>query len=1162
MTRLISAAFAAANVRACLLATTALVAMPGLAHAAPGDDPGRPVGVVNTPYEDESQIVISQPGTPTTAQDPADVNGVGQMTIASPAGGLGLCTGTLINPRTVIFAAHCVNTNAAGGAQNPLQYGSQGGGIPIAFGFKQNNLQAVRDWFLPTLANGAANPGLFKTNTANFLYNVNQVVYNPSSLALGTSRNFIQADIAIATLDTPAANVPTWTILLSALPAPASISETAGTGYHVTLTGYGRNGVGTLGDTGGIDYRRRVAENYIGLLGSFDDRDAFLFGSTSGLPQNLYQIDFDDPRRGTSSASPFDFNLFKDNPLPNEGTTAGGDSGGPLILDKAFAKPTVIGVLSGGSRFFGAQPFSTYGTSSFYQPLYLYWDYIVANNPYRYARAAAGDGLWSDAAHWVTALDPAYQIIVDGKLANGLPTSPGTGLGVDSTKFGQVCFQTNCYDVKTGIETINGRPVDATDSGIGSAAVAGGVTTKIVPEGFAVEDVAHDAKVDLAMLQGQDIAQVTGAVGAVTAALPPATVTNGLPGATGFVPNNVDPDRTTGRTARYYDVTLGSTGTTTLNTSVTIDRFTIAASTARLNVTNAGSLRSLMDVTQLAGTVQVDGTINSVGDYLLFSGLLTGSGRINAPYFTSISGMIAPGTTGTIGTLTIGGNAVLASGNRLLVDVGPNNTSDTLAVVATTFNGTRPTNGIASIGGSVGFAPVAGHTIRANDLYTILTAQGGYQGAFGAPTALSAILTPTFIYNANSVQARITAGTYASVVANTPVQTAFAGLLDRNRSNYSALTDLYGVLDLQNAATIQSNLEGLAPRTETLKRAIGTVALDNMSRFYRERLSTMDTTSGLGGTLAVFGKPGQVASLAASTIPGAQQTMSDTGGMTVQEGRLPEDMSAFIAGGYLDGSSRSMRGVTPQGNRDQFDGYYGAVGVEKEVNRNVVFGFAVSYTNVEGTTDGVVQQATGELFQGTVYGKAQTAGFTLDGQFSAGAYHARTDRTVALGTNSYRLRSSDRALTLVGEIGVGKMFDLGTLKVGPRISGRAARIAFSPTAETGGGPQLVFARDNYDSLQGRAGLALSGGMRFRPYLSAYYVHDFNDQPGVVSANFAGGIGPNALFALAGQDQNWGEVGGGLAFGSDKVELSVGADTTVERSDVRNQSYRGTIKVRF
>lgn len=192
---------------------------------------------------------------------------------------------------------------------------------------------------------------------------MNQVVYNADSLKLGLSQNFLQADVAIATLDTPAANVPTWALLLSALPAPAAISETTGTGYHVTLSGYGRNGQGgTLtGDTNGVDFRRRIAENTIGILGSFDDRDAFLFGSTSGLPQNLYQLDFDDPRRGTAAASPFDFNLFKDDALPKEGTTAGGDSGGPLILDRTFAKQVVIGVLSGAA---GSTPRSRSGRTA------------------------------------------------------------------------------------------------------------------------------------------------------------------------------------------------------------------------------------------------------------------------------------------------------------------------------------------------------------------------------------------------------------------------------------------------------------------------------------------------------------------------------------------------------------------------------------------------------------------------------------------------------------------------------------------------------------------------------------------------------------------------------------------------------------------------------
>ena len=69
-------------------------------------------------------------------------------------------------------------------------------------------------------------------------------------------------------------------------------------------------------------------------------------------PQQLYFLDFDDPRRGQAGADPEDFNGFRDNALPREGTTGPGDSGGPLILDQTFSKPVVIGVLSGGSTFF------------------------------------------------------------------------------------------------------------------------------------------------------------------------------------------------------------------------------------------------------------------------------------------------------------------------------------------------------------------------------------------------------------------------------------------------------------------------------------------------------------------------------------------------------------------------------------------------------------------------------------------------------------------------------------------------------------------------------------------------------------------------------------------------------------------------------------------
>lgn len=58
------------------------------------------------------------------------------------------------------------------------------------------------------------------------------------------------------------------------------------------------------------------------------------------------------------------------------------------------------------------------------------------------------------------------------------------------------------------------------------------------------------------------------------------------------------------------------------------------------------------------------------------------------------------------------------------------------------------------------------------------------------------------------------------------------------------------------------------------------------------------------------------------------------------------------------------------------------------------------------------------------------------------------------------------------------------------------------------------------------------------------------------------VGLPAVFALTGTDKSWFEASAGIAFGSEKFEVALGADTTIGRSDVSNQSYRGTVTFRF
>ncbi len=1094
----------------------------------------------------EPEILIANPGTPVTARDPVNITGIGQMIVDNGGGFVGLCTGTLINPRTVLFAAHCVNSRAA------TAYGANSGGTAIGFGFETNtraNAAGQTDELVRWLLGGAGGAGKYQTNTAQAFYNANWLAYNPLSLE-PEARSFLYGDVAVAALDTPAANIPTWAVLFSPLPAPGSITA-AGTGYNVGIAGYGNTGTGTSGASGS-DFRRRAAENILGALTDLQTFEGFLFGGApNGLTQNLYFMDFDDPRRGMTGASPFDFNAFRDNARTNpngaslEGITSQGDSGGPLILQN-FSRQVVIGVLSGGyTRFFAGQPANGYGTVSFYQPAYLYWDWIAANNPYHYVSAKAGNGSWTDPNHWVSTIDPSYMILSNGQLVNGIPALTGEQKTGTTGDFGQICFQSggvsDCLDTRTGVEVVENRPIGTSDDNAGSASIA---------DIAAAAAATRDGLIPGAQPEAQ----------AAATPLPVATLANGLPGASNFVPNNVDPVRTAGTAPRYFDVTLSATGLTTLSgANVTVDRLTIGTAGAALQIDAGASLSSLINVNQLAGMVTVNGTLSSVGDYSLFGGGLMGSGRINAPFLTSVLGQIAPGTPTTIRTLTVGGNLVLSSGNNLFINVGPNGTSDVLAVVA---NGTA--TGSATLGGAVSFSPISGYRVTAGDRYTFLTAAGGVTGTFGSASAISAILTPRLTYGSNSVSVEIQAGLYRNVVAATAVQSAYAQLLDQSRGT-AGLANVYGPLDLQNAATIRATLESWAPRTETLRGSLATVAVDNMSRFTRDRLLQLDDGD-MGGTLSMIGRPVQLAHLNMTGVGADTMAVrSDSDAVTVQQGRLPDDTSAFLAGGYLDGDSRPMASALPGGGRDQFDGFYLAGGIEKALDEGSVIGFALSYTDVDGTTPVAGQTASGSLYQGTLYGKAALGGgIELATQVSAGAFDSRTTRVADLIGTPFTLTGDDTSLIFTGEVSLAKNFDLGSLEFGPRVAARASHIGFSDIKENGGGPALRLDRSSFNSLQARAGLALSGkkGSSFQPHLSADFVHEFEDAPASFGATFVGGPGPNAIFGLAGTDKDWFEVGGGITVTTGNVDLSIGADTTIGRKDVSNQSYRGSVTFHF
>jgi hypothetical protein len=1040
---------------------SALLAGASIAIATPAfADTSLPDGTSVNP-----SIVIRDdisPSQPAPAGDlDSGVTGIGQIVTDIGGGFVGLCTGTLINPRTVIFAAHCVNDEAAS------SYGAASGGTGIMVGFNPYDLPGVRQWL------GLDGGTKYATNFSQNVYNIEQVWYDTRSLPTG----FLEADVALGTLDTPAFAIPTWALLFS----PLTQEE------HATLVGYGTVGTGTGGGNLGIDWRRRAAENMISVLGSLDDQDSFLFGEPDGLPQNLYMLDFDDPKFGTAGANPYDFNIFGGAALPREGLTAPGDSGGPLIVDRAFDRPVVAGTLSFGDRFFNGQPSSSYGTTAGYQPLYLFWDQIVANNPYVYASNKAGNADWTDASHWVQAMDPNYTIIANGGLANSLPDTPALGVSGDGVKFGQICFFDDCTGPLTGTApTGSGTPI---------------------------------------FIQGG-------------------------PGSTNFVPNNVVADPANNVRAHYYDVTLAASGTTKLESNVTIDRLTLNGAT-KLDIRPTGNLKVWGDVTQMQGWTNVDGTLTG-GETLITEGILSGRGTIDPTYLTVVHGIVSPGSNALPSTLTVKGDMILSSASLLLVDVGKKS-SDLLKVVGDASNPGE----LALDGGAVMFSK-ADAGPRDGDTFTIATATGGVDGTFGTAGSIGN-LQAVLSYTANDVRAKFQAGSFAAYLGTTQgIAGAFANALDALRAgHYNSLSGLYGTLDLMSPQQVASTFQGLAPRIDDEAHSLQDRQSKQMLNAVSDRLSMLG--SGTAGTLTVSGNP---SALTLNSTQTQRNGFAELAPGTASSG-LPAGISGFVTGGNTLSSSTYGASGAEQGQRSD----YMAAGIEHQFSSRLTLGAATGFAN--GVSMPGSDQARVKTSQAALYGSYRLGGGAyIGGIASAETSSVAVSRTAMTGNSTFDLTGATSAqrYTATAEAGVNVGVARG-LTLTPRAQLGYSRYQLNGFQENGGEAALRMDDLKVQKVEARIGaklagsMAIGGGWAFTPQIQADYVHLLSGARDGLAVRFANA--PDYRFLLPlGASGSYGEVRGGFRMSKGKLGFGAGVQATVGNSYIQDNRAIADVSLSF
>lgn len=364
-------------------------------------------------------------------------------------------------------------------------------------------------------------------------------------------------------------------------------------------------------------------------------------------------------------------------------------------------------------------------------------------------------------------------------------------------------------------------------------------------------------------------------------------------------------------------------------------------------------------------------------------------------------------------------------------------------------------------------------------------------------------------------------------------------------TEYSDLYDVYNILDVLNDGTPTTLRPALRELTGESHAAATAIAIGNAEHFARL----------LAGRAA-----GAIDDAPGSIVPSAVMTYAAASGID----RSTTSQSRWWAAG--GGRFGRLRGDEDQAGY-RFNSGQGVFGYDYRPASNWLAGAVLATEITDFSTDGPSNSGTLTSLRTGAYAAAEIGRNRVAASLLASWDHYSTSRS--LPTFSRSASASYDGYTVAMSADASHKVPLGFAVIEP-LAGLTFAQLWRPAFSENGANAVSLQADseNATRLVSRLGatltmpIALEGGKLLRPWLRAFWAHDFLDTQGELIASFAGATAPGTFtINTADPDRNTALVGAGL-----KLEINPTASVVIaydgewsRNADVHSISASGTMR---